>query len=47
MAVELWIDDGNPWYLSPDIWTRPAMTPTTHRGCALRQCLGLRMGAGA
>lgn len=23
MAVELHIDDGNPWYLSPDIWTVP------------------------
>jgi hypothetical protein len=28
MAVELWIDDGNPWYLSPDIWVVPSDDPT-------------------
>ncbi|RPJ86958.1 MAG: hypothetical protein EHM18_03550 [Acidobacteria bacterium] len=27
MAVELWIDDGNPWYLSPDIWVVPSDDP--------------------
>lgn len=27
MAVELAIDDGNPWYLSPDIWVVPGADP--------------------
>ena len=27
MAVELWIDDGSPWYLSPDIWVVPSDDP--------------------
>ena len=27
MAIELWIDDGNPWYLSPDIWVVPGDDP--------------------
>jgi hypothetical protein len=27
MAVELWIDDGDPWYLSPDIWVVPGNDP--------------------
>lgn len=27
MATELWIDDGNPWYLSPDIWVVPGNDP--------------------
>ncbi len=27
MAVELEIRDGNPWYLSPDIWTVPGNDP--------------------
>lgn len=32
MAVELWIDDGNPWYLSPDIWTVPSDDPNDPPG---------------
>jgi hypothetical protein len=27
MAIQLWIDDGNPWYLSPDIWVVPGDDP--------------------
>jgi len=27
MAAELWIDDGNPWYLSSDIWVVPGDYP--------------------
>lgn len=27
MTVELWIDDGDPWYLSPDIWVVPGNDP--------------------
>lgn len=27
MAIELEIKDGNPWYLSPDIWTVPGEDP--------------------
>jgi hypothetical protein len=27
MPIELWIDDGNPWYLSPDIWVVPGNDP--------------------
>lgn len=27
MPVELWIDDGNPWYLSPEIWVVPSDDP--------------------
>lgn len=27
MSVELSIDDGNPWYLSPDIWVVPGNDP--------------------
>lgn len=27
MAVELWINDGNPWYMSPDIWVVPSDNP--------------------
>lgn len=27
MAIELWIDDGDPWYLSPDIWVVPSDDP--------------------
>jgi hypothetical protein len=27
MAVQLAIDDGNPWYLSPDIWVVPGDDP--------------------
>lgn len=32
MAVELWIDDGNPWYLSPDIWVVPSDDPNDPPG---------------
>ena len=32
MAVELWIDDGDPWYLSPDIWVVPGGDPTGSPG---------------
>jgi len=28
MAVQLQIDDGNPWYLSPDIWAVPGADPS-------------------
>ena len=27
MAVELEIRDGDPWYLSPDVWTVPGNDP--------------------
>lgn len=27
MAIQLWIDDGDPWYLSPDIWAVPGDDP--------------------
>src|SRR5215218_4612299 len=27
MAVEVEVKDGNPWYLSPDIWTVPGNDP--------------------
>ena len=27
MAIELSIDDGNPWYMSPDIWVVPGNDP--------------------
>ena len=32
MAVELWINDGTPWYLSPDIWTVPSDDPNDPPG---------------
>lgn len=32
MAVELWINDGNPWYMSPDIWTVPSDDPNDPSG---------------
>jgi hypothetical protein len=32
MAVELRINDGNPWYLSPDIWTVPSDDPNDPPG---------------
>lgn len=32
MAVELWIDDGNPWWLSPDIWVVPSDDPSDPPG---------------
>jgi hypothetical protein len=32
MAVELWVDDGNPWYLSPDIWVVPGTDPNAAPG---------------
>ncbi len=32
MAVELWIDDGSPWYLSPNIWTVPSDDPNDPPG---------------
>lgn len=27
MAIELWVEDGDPWYLSPDIWVVPGNDP--------------------
>jgi len=35
MTVELWIRDGNPWYLSPDIWVVPGSNPTGEPGPAV------------
>lgn len=32
MAVKLWIKDGNPWYLSPDIWVVPGNNPNGDPG---------------
>ena len=32
MAVDLWVDDGNPWYLSPDIWVVPSDDPNDPPG---------------
>jgi len=32
MTVELWMDDGNPWYLSPDIWVVPGADPLAAPG---------------
>lgn len=32
MSVELWIDDGEPWYLSPDIWVVPGDDPNGTAG---------------
>lgn len=32
MAVELWIDDGDPWYLSDDIWVVPGSDPNGSPG---------------
>lgn len=32
MSVQLSIDDGNPWYLSPDIWVVPGADPSGPQG---------------
>jgi hypothetical protein len=32
MSVELWIDDGDPWYLSEDIWVVPGSDPNSLPG---------------
>lgn len=32
MAVQLSIDDGNPWYLSPDVWVVPGNDPNGATG---------------
>lgn len=32
MPIELWIDDGSPWYLSPDIWIVPNDDPNETPG---------------
>ena len=37
MPVELWIDDGSPWYMSPDIWVVPGMDPEAGPGVPIAE----------
>ncbi|HEX6044178.1 MAG TPA: hypothetical protein VFZ22_06795 [Pyrinomonadaceae bacterium] len=40
MPIELWIDDGNPWYLSPDIWVVPGNDPSGAPGIPIAGVAG-------